>query len=116
MTTADLTALSTEEKRRLLARILEGGEGAPATAPASFAQQRLWFLDQLDPGQSTYNQATTVRALGPLDVPALERALAALRQRHETLRTTFMPVGGEPMQVIAPAGAWTLPFTDVGAL
>ncbi|HEY7076991.1 MAG TPA: condensation domain-containing protein [Solirubrobacteraceae bacterium] len=69
--------------------------------PLSFAQRRLWFLDQLIPGHAMYNLTATVQ-LAALDREALERALAAVVRRHEALRTTFRLVDGEPRQVVAP--------------
>ena len=71
--------------------------------PLSFAQQRLWFLDQLEPNSPYYNVFTGVRMRGALDVPALERTLAAIVRRHEALRTTFPALAGRPSQAIAPA-------------
>ncbi|HEU0300657.1 MAG TPA: amino acid adenylation domain-containing protein, partial [Longimicrobium sp.] len=72
--------------------------------PLSFAQQRLWFLEQLEPGGSAYHVPVALRLRGALDVPVLERALAEIVRRHEPLRTTFAEVDGEPVQVIgAPA-------------
>ncbi|MET0646493.1 MAG: amino acid adenylation domain-containing protein [Pyrinomonadaceae bacterium] len=68
---------------------------------SSFAQERLWFLEQLEPGNSFYNVTTAVRLHGRLDVAALERALVEVVRRHETLRTTFESVDGQPVQVIA---------------
>ncbi len=70
--------------------------------PLSFAQQRLWFLDQLAPGTSFYNVPVAVRLQGQLDEEALEEAFATILQRHESLRTTFRSVAGKPVQVIAP--------------
>src|SRR5690348_7341292 len=60
--------------------------------PASFAQQRLWFLDQLEPGASVYNMPAAIRAVGRLDVAALGRSLNEVVRRHEALRTTFAKV------------------------
>jgi amino acid adenylation domain-containing protein len=64
--------------------------------PLSFAQQRLWFLDQLEPNSPYYNIATAVRLSGPLDVAALQRSVNATVARHETLRTTFTTVSSQP--------------------
>src|SRR6185295_4357571 len=71
-------------------------------APLSFAQQRLWFLDQLEPGNPFYNMALAFRVRGPLREEALRKALAALVDRHESLRTTFSVVEDRPVQSIAP--------------
>jgi amino acid adenylation domain-containing protein len=68
--------------------------------PLSFAQQRLWFLDQLSAGNSAYNETTALRLQGVLNVPALEKSLNEIVRRHEILRTTFATVGGEPVQII----------------
>ncbi|MBZ4423049.1 non-ribosomal peptide synthase/polyketide synthase, partial [Myxococcus sp. RHSTA-1-4] len=70
--------------------------------PLSFAQQRLWFLDQLEPGTPTYNLPVALRMEGSLDVDALERAFTELVRRHESLRTTFASVDGKAVQVITP--------------
>ena len=72
-----------------------------APLPASFAQQRLWFLDQLEPGHASYHIPAAVTLEGRLDVPALERALNEVVRRHEVLRTTLVADGGIPRQVIA---------------
>ncbi|HEX2516297.1 MAG TPA: amino acid adenylation domain-containing protein, partial [Chloroflexota bacterium] len=89
-------------------------EGVPL--PLSFAQQRLWFLDQLEPGSGAYNLPAAVRLEGPLDVDVLARALDALVARHEALRTTFAAAEGRPEQVVAPALAVPLPVADLSAL
>lgn len=70
--------------------------------PCSFAQQRLWFIDQLDPGNTAYNIAVAVRLRGALDIDGVDRALKDIVDRHEALRTTFTSVDGEPMQVVSP--------------
>ncbi|HKS08544.1 MAG TPA: amino acid adenylation domain-containing protein [Pyrinomonadaceae bacterium] len=69
--------------------------------PLSFAQQRLWFLDQLEPGNPLYNTPGALCLLGQLDVTALERALSNIVRRHETLRTTFQVVDDNPVQIIS---------------
>ncbi|MGQ0715388.1 MAG: non-ribosomal peptide synthetase [Gemmatimonadaceae bacterium] len=83
--------------------------------PASFAQQRLWFLDQMEPS-AVYNIPSAFRITGALDIRALERALNEIVARHESLRTTFAAPQGEPMQVIAPVVHVPVPVTDVGML
>jgi hypothetical protein len=68
--------------------------------PASFSQQRLWFLDQFDPGTAAYNIPRIFRIIGPLHVDALTRAFHAVVQRHAVLRTVFDSVEGEARQVV----------------
>jgi len=70
--------------------------------PLSFAQQRLWFIDQLEPGNAVYNCPVAARLEGRLDLVALERSVNEIVRRHETLRTRFEEVAGEPAQVIDP--------------
>ncbi|QBR71362.1 hypothetical protein CU048_08800 [Beijerinckiaceae bacterium] len=79
--------------------------------PLSFAQQRLWFLDQLEPGNSSYCIPAAVRLVGDLDVAALEVGLRGLVQRHEVLRTSFPTKAGQPRQLIARE--LDLPFSRV---
>ncbi|HEY0737680.1 MAG TPA: amino acid adenylation domain-containing protein, partial [Herpetosiphonaceae bacterium] len=81
--------------------------------PLSFAQQRLWFLDQLNPGHSFYNMYVAVRLTGALDVAAVERSLNAIVQRHEALRTTIAPMNGNPVQVIHADLPISLPIVDL---
>ncbi|HEV2846639.1 MAG TPA: condensation domain-containing protein, partial [Thermoanaerobaculia bacterium] len=88
--------------------------GAPL--PLSFSQERLWFLDQLAPGNAAYNVPSFVRLRGRLDETALRRTLAGVTRRHEALRTTFGESGGLPFQVIAPAREIALPLADLSAL
>ncbi|HET7463045.1 MAG TPA: amino acid adenylation domain-containing protein, partial [Longimicrobium sp.] len=80
--------------------------------PLSFAQERLWFLDRLEPGSTTYNLPFARRLRGPLDVDALERSLGEIVRRHASLRTTFAEVDGSPVQVIAPFGGFVLPVEE----
>jgi amino acid adenylation domain-containing protein len=81
--------------------------------PASFAQQRLWFLDQLSPGGVEYNVPGAVRIRGPLDVDALRASLTEIVRRHEVLRTTFTDTGEGPVQVVAPEPVLDFGFADV---
>ncbi|EXU64851.1 NRPS NcpA, partial [Streptomyces sp. PRh5] len=80
----------------------------------SFAQRRLWFLEQLTPGLPAYNVGRAYRICGPVDVIALTRALHAVVERHEVLRTRFLVEDGEPYQAVeAPNRAAALPVTDL---
>ena len=81
----------------------------------SFAQQRLWFLQQLDPASIAYNVPMAVRFEGTLDVRALERSLEEIVRRHESLRTTFSATDEYPVQRVAPAGPFELPVVDLQA-
>jgi hypothetical protein len=82
-------------------------------APLSFAQQGLWFLEQLAPGSPRYNVPLAVRLAGPLDAGALARAVRLVVERHDALRTTFVERRGEPVQVVAPASACRLRQVDL---
>src|SRR5688500_18534956 len=84
--------------------------------PMSFAQERLWFLAQLEPESASYNLATAVRLTGSLDVAVAERCLSEIVRRHEILRTTFAVVDGQPSQVVQPDGAARLERLDLGVL
>jgi amino acid adenylation domain-containing protein len=85
------------------------------TAPLSFGQEQLWFLDQLTPGQTTYNVMLTTRLRGPLDVPALRGAATVLVERHEALRVTISATDGVPFQVVSPPAEVELPILDHSA-
>ena len=84
--------------------------------PASFAQQRLWFLDQYLPGNAFYNMPFMVRVSSPIDIDALTRSFQELVLRHESLRTTFGLVDEVPVQVIAPSLDLRIPIIDLSAL
>ena len=111
-----------------LAESIDAGRGAGLQAPPivpvprdgelplSFAQQRLWFIDQLEPGCSVYNFPAAVRLKGPLNVVALKQSLNEIVRRHEALRTTFAIVEGRPVQVIAPLLTLPLPIVDLRGL
>ena len=102
------------EKRKLLMRRLSHSGAASTDSqriprrpdstpiPLSFAQERLWFLDQLETDSTAYNLSNVLRLKGPLNVPALQYSLQELVRRHETLRTTFPASGGSPVQCIVP--------------
>jgi hypothetical protein len=84
--------------------------------PLSFAQQRLWFLDQLDPGAALYNLPVALRLGGQLDVSALSRSFDEVVRRHESLRTTFDSVDGQPRQIIGKPGLLPLPLINLAGL
>ncbi len=101
----------TRSERPVLAVV--GREGSLAV---SFAQQRLWFLEQLEPGTSTYNIPVEVRISGVFEHGLAERALAEVVRRHEALRTVFAVEEGAPVQIIRGAAVFELPFTDLSGL
>ncbi|WP_254058605.1 condensation domain-containing protein, partial [Dyella sp. S184] len=84
--------------------------------PLSFAQSRLWFLDQLERHAAIYNIPSAIRLTGHLEVDALTRALNEIVRRHEALRTTFVMVDDAPVQVIAPTLTLPLDIVDLGHL
>ncbi|HEV8241011.1 MAG TPA: amino acid adenylation domain-containing protein [Thermoanaerobaculia bacterium] len=86
-----------------------------AERPLSFSQRRLWFLDQMDPGNASYNMPAAVRLRGALDVGALERSLNAVVERHEALRTTFPALAAEPVQMVSAHLHVPLPVVDLAA-
>ena len=104
---------SLEEKRALLAQLLREKAAKPKTFPLSFAQQRLWFLHQLQPDAPTYIICAAVRLAGRLDPAALDRAVGEVVHRHASLRTTFAVQEGQPVQVVAPARAETPPARTI---
>ncbi|HEX2190564.1 MAG TPA: amino acid adenylation domain-containing protein, partial [Longimicrobiaceae bacterium] len=87
-----------------------------APAPLSFSQQRLWFLDRMEPGGAHFNIALAQRLGGPLDAGVLERCFAEILRRHESLRTVFREAGGEAVQVVSPPAGFALPVHDLSAL
>ncbi|MCC6188418.1 MAG: non-ribosomal peptide synthetase, partial [Anaerolineales bacterium] len=84
--------------------------------PLSYAQERMWFLHALAPGNSAYHIVTLVRLRGPFDLAAAQTSLEALLRRHESLRTTFPAVDGRPVQVIAPPAPFPMPVVDLQPL
>jgi amino acid adenylation domain-containing protein len=125
------TLLEAPTVRALAARVQvlahAGGGAAPAAVvpvargggglPLSFAQERLWLVDQLDPGGAAYNVAVALRLRGALDAGALAAALSEVARRHEVLRTVFrVGDGGRPEQVVGEAGPVRLPLVDLSAV
>ncbi len=87
----------------------------PTTAPLSFAQERLWFLDQLEPGTALYNMPAALRLRGPWQPAILRRAFAEVVRRHETLRTRFVP-GPPPAAELIAGGVMPLPWIDLSGV
>ncbi|MEO5728081.1 MAG: condensation domain-containing protein, partial [Byssovorax sp.] len=115
-----------EEIRRFLleaARMTDDRQRSPIVAiprekplPLSFGQERLWFLAQLEPDSGAYALPAALRLEGPLDPDALQRTLEEIVRRHETLRTTFSSIEGQPVAVIHESSAVPLALTDLSAL
>jgi amino acid adenylation domain-containing protein len=101
----------TGPKAPLIVRVERDGR-----APASLVQQRLWFLDQLEPGGGFHNLPIVTKLTGTLNLEALESALTEIVRRHEVLRTTFSQIDGEPQQIISPAEPFCLPVIDLSDL
>ncbi len=127
---ADKKARLSEAKRALLARRIRDSRTVssvapadsirrreePGEAPLSFAQQRLWFLDQLAPGSTAYNCPTALRLEGPLAVAALAASLDEIVRRHESLRSVVVVADGEPVQRVLPAVPVAVPLIDLSSL
>src|SRR6202035_852693 len=114
-------ALAADDRPASPPPLLAGLRSGPL--PLSFAQERLWFLDQLAPGGWAYNIPAALRLRGRLDIQAMERALVEIVRRHEALRTVFVESGGKPVQVVtampeamASAMAAVMPRIDLSAL
>ncbi|UNO41481.1 non-ribosomal peptide synthetase [Streptomyces sp. MST-110588] len=106
-------------RSRLTGGAQDGGPGRIPRAgrdrdlPLSYAQQRLWFLNEFEPGSAEYNSYSALRLTGTLDVPALAAAVTALVARHESLRTTFDAVDGHGVQIIGEPRAVEIPVAEV---
>ncbi|HEX6716237.1 MAG TPA: amino acid adenylation domain-containing protein, partial [Pyrinomonadaceae bacterium] len=107
------------------AQLRVGSESAPApltstsrkgVLPLSFAQERLWFWEQLHPGTPTYNLTSAFRLDGDLNVPVLEQCLNEIMRRHEILRTSYSALEGHPVQIVAPHSFVSLNVTDLSGL
>ena len=123
-----IAALSPEKRKLLLQRLNQNKADTflktqiirqsreSNSFPLSCAQQRLWFLDQLQPGNIAYNIYLPMRLTGWLNLVALEQSFNEVIRRHETLRTTFTTVNGQPVQVVAPAYTFVLPVVNLQEL
>ncbi len=104
------------EKRRLLELKLKQKGSLGNAFPLSYAQQRLWFLQQLEPESTAYHIPAAVRLKGPLNIDALKKSFEEIVKRHEILRTTFTTINGTPMQVVSAHKALYLKQTDLSHL
>ena len=122
--TPELRAELSRRKAELLAALRQSSpnsipiEPVPRDQPLplSYQQERLWFLDQLAPGNPAFNWSDPVRLSGPLDIGALEHCLTELVRRHESLRTTFAVHDGQPVQVVHPPTPVRLPVEDLSGV
>ena len=128
MLTAELRSQIAERKAELLAFLRD--QASPASsgpphiprrvskdpAPLSFAQERLWFLEQLEPGSAVYNICRASRLTGQLNVAALEASLTEILRRHEILRSQIRVIDGRPMQITVSLPEFKLHFTDLRSL
>ncbi|MCI0491098.1 MAG: condensation domain-containing protein [Blastocatellia bacterium] len=112
----ELARMLLEEQGVAFSRLMITPQKRPDRIPLSFAQQRLWFLDQLKPGNSAYNIHLPVRMIGKLNLTALQQTISEIVRRHETLRTTFTSEEGLAFQVIAPVRPVALPVVDLTGL
>ena len=115
-------------KRALLERRVRGAQGVTPEAqtirrraeglptPLSFSQQRLWFLDQLEPGNPFYNISRDYVLSGPLDLNAMKRSFDEIVLRHEVLRTRFISVEGQPHQIVSAASSLSIPVADLNGI
>src|ERR1700733_7454013 len=110
------TELSPEQKRNLLVELMGNGASGIRLCPLSLAQQRLWFLAQLEPGTAAHNISSGLRLNGDLDTQALHRSVARIVARHETLRTGFLTLRGEVFQRVSPTADVEVPAVDLRAL
>ncbi|MET0646274.1 MAG: condensation domain-containing protein, partial [Pyrinomonadaceae bacterium] len=119
-----VSELTVEQRTLLELRLKQRREGVAqpqpiarrrdeARAPVSYGQQRLWFLDRLEPGNPFYNSPSAIRLEGRLDADALGRSLTELARRHEVLRTRFVEDSGELTQEVTPAQPVPLPLIDL---
>src|SRR5215203_213330 len=128
-TSTRLASLSPEERAALVMQLKRKSQRAEkpvehaiarrpirTEAPLSFAQQRLWFLHQLDPNSSAYHLPIYYQFTGELNINALEQSLNEIVRRHEILRTVFSERDDTPLQIVQPSALVALPLIDFSAL
>ena len=97
-------------------RLPQSAEDVPRHFPLSFAQQRLWVLDSLEPNSAAYNIPVALRLSGSLDFEALQTAIHEVVRRHEVLRTEYHAASAEPIQTVLPAKQVPLKVVDLSAV
>jgi hypothetical protein len=113
---AQFGALTLEQRRRQLERLLRNKAEQSRLFPLSFAQQRLWLLDRLQPGNPAFNLSAAVRVTGQLDTSVVAASFNEIVRRHETLRTTFWQSNGRPVQRLVPHLTLDVPVVDLSGL
>src|SRR5262249_34053007 len=108
-----IAELPLAEKRSILADLLKQGTNGFKTYPLSYAQQRLWFLAQLESDSSFYTISSATAFRGQIRLDILERAINEIVRRHEILRTTYQTIDGTPFQVVSPSINSKLPLIDL---
>src|SRR6266540_2564735 len=108
----DLADMTASEKRDLLASLLQDSSG-PTVSNLSLEQQRLWFLHKLDPSVP-WHVAAGLRITGEFDLAALQQAVSQVMQRHESLRSTFVEVNGQPLRGSAPVTGFPISVVELG--
>lgn len=116
MTNEELRKLSLAEKRLVVGALLGSELEEPRTFPLSFAQEQLWFMDQLQPGSPVFNIPLYVPFEGPFEVAHLKQALNTLMRRHDMLRAHISMVNGEPRQIVEPEVPIELPMEDLSGV
>jgi len=110
-----IAALSPEKRALLALKLKEKGQHFNSF-PLSYAQERMWFLSQLNPNSAFYNIPAALKLSGNLDITALEQSLYHIVERHEVLRASILTVNGQAMQVVSASAGFTLPIVDLSQL
>jgi len=105
----------TPEKRSILFDKIDGSASDYGLYPLSYAQERIWFMDRLAPDNANYNMPALLKLSGRLDIPALEKSLTEIVNRHESLRSAFVSIGSQPMQVVLAETNITINITDLSS-
>jgi len=112
-----LESLTAEERREFLAQYLAVTDGYDQHSRLSYAQRRIWFLEQLEPGTPVHHLSSGLRLSGPLEIPTLERALTRVLERQSVLRSIFVTgEDGEPQQRVLPLREQVIPVSDLTRL